>query len=231
MKQDYSYLNRTKNKWWRFVKPEFVVWHETDSPNPNNPYGTLDYNINNPPGSSYHYLVSRAGVLFHYLNPVVWIAAHAGESYARGHRDWQVSVHSIGVEIDGGCDGTPATPAQMYASVWLMYYFRDTFGIPINRGYHLGHKEIAPGRKHDPQAYNLDQVVALAQSVTRYQVNVETANVRAGTDRSAAVLEKESKGAFIYGLKEVVGESIGGNDRWVKRPDGLYVHTSVVTRA
>lgn len=172
MEFDTSYLNRTANKWPRRspAKPEFVVWHETASPNPNNPHGTLQYNLSASVQSSYNYLIARDGTIFHYVDERNWIAYHAGlHSAARGYIEWQVNVHSIGVELDGKNDGTPITPAQRDAAVALMLHCRDAYGIPLQREYHLHHKEVAPGYKSDPRGYNADILVQLARQAAQRQ--------------------------------------------------------------
>lgn len=164
---DNRYLNRTANKTARGAGQtiEFVVWHETASPSPDNPLGTLEYNLSSAVQSSYNFLVARDGTIFHYVDERSWITWHAGvSSSARGYEGWLVNVHSIGVEVDGPNNGTPITPKQRDAITALILFFRDALGIPIDRAHHLGHKEVAPGYKSDPQAYSVDRIVELAQS-------------------------------------------------------------------
>lgn len=163
---DDSYLNKTTNKWPRDPgeRIEFVVDHETASPNADDPHGTLNYNLAASVQSSYNYLIARDGTIFHYIDEKKYIAYHAGvASHARGYAGWYVNVHSIGVEIDGPNDGTPITQAQTDALVALKLYFLDEYGIPLDRSYHLGHKEVAPGYKSDPKCCSLDLVIQLTQ--------------------------------------------------------------------
>lgn len=164
---DTSYLNRTANKWPRTggtQQIELVVWHETASPSPDNPKGTLNYNLPKAIQSSYNYLIARNGTIYHYIDERLWISYHAGlHSAARGYIEWQVNVRSLGVELDGRNDGTPITAAQRDAAIQLMIYFRNSYGIPIEREYHLHHKEVAPGYKSDPRGYSATTLVDLAR--------------------------------------------------------------------
>lgn len=160
-----DWLNRTANKWPRGTNPmpSFVVWHETASPNPDNSAGTLNFNLPAAIQSSYHYLIGRDGTIYWYIDEQAWIAYHAGlHSAARGYIEWGVNVNSIGIELDGRNDGTPITPAQRDAAVKLLLYFRDEYRIPLQRAYHIAHKEAAPGYKIDPKGYSVDTLLQIA---------------------------------------------------------------------
>src|SRR5215216_295287 len=139
MQTDTSYLNRTPNKTPRTGQTiEFVVWHETASPNPQNPRGTLDYNLRPDVKSSYHYLIAVDGTIYCYVDPRAYIAWHAGKhSDARGYHEWDVNVHSIGVEIDQDNSGKPITVAQRSAAADLMLQLQRDFNIPLTEACHL----------------------------------------------------------------------------------------------
>lgn len=164
MQTNNQYLNKTINKFPRGGDPlpEFVIWHETA-----NPSGiasrTLTYNLTKPPGTSYNYLISRTGTIYWYVDERSWISYHAGvASSARGYTEYQVNVHSIGVELDGPNDGKACTPAQLAAAVDLLRFFATTYQIPIDRAHHLEHKQVAPTHKSDPKGYSVDQLLELA---------------------------------------------------------------------
>lgn len=211
---DTSYLNRTANKWPRQASQqiEFVVWHETASPNPLNPQGTLDYNLSAAVESSYNYLIARDGRIFHYVDERSWISYHAGlHSAARGYVEWGVNTHSIGVELDGPNNGEPITAAQRDAIIALMLYFKETYGIPIRREYHLGHKEVAPGYKSDPRGYSLDLAVHLAQQAEQKQLPTSNAgtpvvappriSLKRWTEELAAAMSPvAAQAAELYGI-------------------------------
>jgi hypothetical protein len=182
-----QYYNKSANQEWRsqpmndFVG---VIWHETASPNPDNPHGTLSYNLEFKIRSSYNYLVARDGTIFRYIDEVTRIAYHAGVNSFVAidgtiYRGSTFNVHFIGVEIDGANDGTPITEEQRDAIVQLMIFFSNERGIPIDPKFHLGHKDVAPGYKSDPRGYNVKYAVSLAQKA----VSVAQKKVIAGSTR------------------------------------------------
>ncbi len=170
---DDQYLDRSANKWAREQGNdlEFVVWHETASPNPDNPHGTLSYNLAQRVQSSYNYLIARDGTIFHYINERSWIAYHAGlHSAARGYVEWGVNAHSLGVEVDGRNNGEPITTHQRDAIIALMVYFNNEYKIPLLRSHHLGHHEVAPGYKSDPRGFSVGIALAMAQERVKVTV-------------------------------------------------------------
>lgn len=155
---DKSYLNKTPNKTKRNTSnfsPEFVILHETAG------YGSLDWNLKPEVRSSYNYLILRNGKVYHYVNERQYIAWHSGvNSSARGYDGGQINIYAIGVELEGPNDGTPITVPQWISFLDLLKYFNETYGIPLEREYLIGHKEAAPGYKTDPKGYNIDEVVS-----------------------------------------------------------------------
>lgn len=180
MNTNSAYLNKTPNRTARKgQKIEFGVIHETASPNPDNPYATLTYNLNPSVQSSYHYLIARDGTVFLYLSPDQFIAWHAGTSSALGYTDFSVNEHSIGIEFDGRNNGEPCTPAQYVAGRELIIALCTKYAIPRDRAHWLTHQEIAPSRKTDPKGINMDllllsdigqeQVIGVKPSLTKEQ--------------------------------------------------------------
>lgn len=164
---DTSYLNRTENKAPRRPEQEieFVVCHETASPNPNNPYGTLNYNLPLAIQSSYNYLIARTGRIFHYVDEREWISYHAGVNSAwMGYEGYQINIYSLGVELDGANKGAPCTKAQIESFALLALYFQQAYGIPLEEKYYPHHSRVAPGYKSDPRGYTATQVLDLARS-------------------------------------------------------------------
>jgi len=238
---DTTYLNRTANQTPRAAvpgtRPLFVVWHETASPRPTNPYGTLEYNLSPRARSSYHYLVARDGTIFHYLDPRIAIAWHAGVHDQDGsptqvdiagthYRGFAVNAWSIGVELDGACDGTPISSAQRDGANTLLHYLHDTFAIPLERSHHLMHREItAPSYRHDPRGYDIGALLAEMPAMHHprpdiglYSVDVALANVREGPSTIYPVAlhgaARFGHGAWLQVDGILNGEAIEGNPWW-----------------
>lgn len=238
---DTTYLNRTANQTPRGIvagsRPLFVVWHETASPRPTNPYGTLEYNLSIRARSSYHYLIARDGSVFHYLDARTAIAWHAGVYDRHGtpthytlegrrYTGFGVNAWSVGVEIDGACDGTPITPAQRDAATALMRLLHDTYAIPLHRAYHIMHREItAPSYRTDPRGYDVADLLATVPTVAAarprtglYAVDVTLANVREGPSTIYPVAlhggARFARGAWLEVDGVLGGEAIDDNPWW-----------------
>lgn len=248
-----SYLNRTPNKTARNTTnytPEFVVLHETAG------YGSLDWNLRPDVRSSYNYLITRDGTIFHYVNERAYIAWHAGvNSAARGYTGGQLNIYAIGVELEGPNNGTPITEPQWGSMIALMRYFNQTYGIPLQRAYFVGHKEAAPGYKSDPRGYSVDTLVQKLQedvvgitpvigvnaSITLKQFTDSL--VRNHAELSIPEIERvytlldwlDIDPAFFIGLWHLVDPEFGAGDIQsitrtplpIEQPDG-YPSTAVV---
>lgn len=250
---DDQYLNKTPNKSQRgSIDAELVVWHETASPNPSNPHGTLQYNLRPNVQSSYNYLIARDGTIYRYVDEVKYIAWHAGKnSRALGYVNAQLNTRSIGVEIDGKNNGEPITAAQRDAAIRLMRYFQSEYGIALDRDVHLHHKEVAPGYKSDPRGYSVDTLLQLANTEhdhsvdscceacpagLRYVVKANLANVRQGPTTQSSTASQMRAGEVFVAKDIVNGEelTIGGitDDRWLHRADDLgFMWIGLVKRA
>ena len=243
-----QYLNKTVNKdsrraalihslHWGYLG---TLWHETGSPDPSNPYGTLDYNLNaydsrgRPIKSSYDYLIARDGTIFQYIDSKAFTSWHSGVSSwtAPGggvYRNYAANEVLLSVELDGKNDGTPVTAQQLQSAGRLAIYLRDEFGIPLDRRYHPEHREVAPGRKTDPRGYTPDQVLAAAATLlaqakpapveipamTYYRVTATAGlwiRTAPNTDGRKVRLMRPDE---VVGVVEVVpGENIDGNSQW-----------------
>jgi hypothetical protein len=173
-----EYLNRTENKTARNSSPqttgriEFVVWHGTDSPNPANTRGTLNWAIiNDGTRGAANYYIPQSGPPFWYIDEGRFIAHHAGAggAKARGHIGFQVNVHSIGIEVEERITKKPkiaATPASLDQAALLAVDIHRRWGIPLERSFHVGHKEIVNANyRSDPHSYSIDAVLAKAKSI------------------------------------------------------------------
>jgi N-acetylmuramoyl-L-alanine amidase len=97
---------------------------------------------------SAHYLIDEAGRTYRLVaeEERAW---HAGASFWRGERD--LNGVSIGIELTNpGHDWgyAPYPSGQIGALTELLGSIRERHGIPPQN--HLGHSDIAPGRKIDP---------------------------------------------------------------------------------
>jgi len=93
---------------------------------------------------SAHYVICKDGTLHHMLNDYLR-AWHAGAGKWGGQPD--INSSSIGIEIDN--DGTESfTEAQINVLLGLLATLKKNYNI--NTANFIGHSEIAPGRKVDP---------------------------------------------------------------------------------
>ena len=171
-----DYLNRTVNKSERGANPlpSFIVWHSTESPNPENSLGTLNYNLNNDPPSSYNFLIAMDGTVYNYVDVDTYVAWHAGaKSKALGFEFYEVNVHSIGIELDTGTGAVSIPDAQFKAAVSLLKDLHTKYNIPLDDEHNLGHKDICePGYKSDPEGYNPHDIVSTAYHDLYSNINV-----------------------------------------------------------
>ncbi len=174
---DDIYYGKTPNKYprkgtdnagkpYEYPPPEGAVLHETASPNPANPHGTLKFNLNNPPGTSYDYLIARDtlpggyATIYRYVNPVTHISYHAGvNSAAMGHTGFNVKANLVGIELDGRNNGESVLPAQIKSLQLLAQWLYKHLGIVISSHNYIPHSVVAPRDprggiyKTDPRGY------------------------------------------------------------------------------
>lgn len=249
MNLDRSYSGQTANKTGRSGDPILgVVWHETASPNPDNPHGTLKFNLAASVGSSYHYLIARDGTVFEYLDPAAWIAWHAGkknrfqssELVLGGTRYVGMGVNrvTIGIELDGKADGTPATAAQLASAVELARSFVAAWNIPLDRSRHFTHKELTTlGYRSDPRCVDLDALLLLARRTEpvysrAYRVTSSPALLRSAPERQAAnIVDRLDAGVEFRSDGITFGETVDGSDEWLHTADQRgFIHSSIVER-
>lgn len=160
------------------VRVDTVLLHHTGTKHPDGLVGALAVDLawlrNPEAGVSAHYVVGPSGGIYR-LVPEERKAWHAG----KGRLPWETcepydfNHRSIGIEVVNPGDGvTPFTEAQYRALEWLVpdvarrlgwdcatFLYGHTVdllpGVRGQRGYVLGHRDVAPGRKTDP-AGNFD---------------------------------------------------------------------------
>lgn len=106
---------------------------------------------------SYHYIISSDRRIIRMLAPI-YVAYHAGVSAIPPTTPrWPMSVNkrSIGISFDTlDTPRDPLTDWQIDAALWLCRLF--CYQYNIHADHIFGHREVAPGRKVDPQPFTLD---------------------------------------------------------------------------
>jgi N-acetylmuramoyl-L-alanine amidase len=132
-------------------KPNFVVIHHTAQ---NSCEQTLQTFTNSKTQVSAHYVICKDGTIHHLLNDYLR-AWHGGISKWGNSTD--INSNSIGIEIDN--NGFEAfTEAQISSLLRLLTALKKNYGIPAPN--FVGHADIAPGRKVDPNRHFPWQLLA-----------------------------------------------------------------------
>jgi N-acetylmuramoyl-L-alanine amidase len=122
-------------------KPNFVVIHHTAQ---NSCEQTLQTFTNSKTKVSAHYVICKDGTIHHLLNDYLR-AWHGG--VAKWGNNTDINSNSIGIEIDN--NGFEVfTEAQISSLLRLLTALKKNYTIPAAN--FIGHADIAPGRKVDP---------------------------------------------------------------------------------
>ena len=124
-------------------KPNYVVIHHTAQ---NSTEQTLKTFTTASTQVSAHYVIGRDGKIYHMLNDYMR-AWHAGVGKWGNQSD--INSSSIGIELDNN-GFEPFSEAQLNSLLKLLGTLKKTYNIPIAN--FIGHSDIAPGRKVDPNA-------------------------------------------------------------------------------
>ncbi len=125
-------------------KPNFVIIHHTAQ---NSCDQTLKTFILTKTQVSAHYVICKDGRVHHMLNDYLR-AWHAGVSKWGNNTD--INSSSIGIELDN--NGDELFPEQQIESLLkLLAVLKKTHTVPAAN--FIGHSDIAPGRKVDPNRY------------------------------------------------------------------------------
>lgn len=121
--------------------PSYVILHHTAYRDAGH---VIDKFLREDSKVSAHYLITRTGVLYQFV-PESARAWHAGAARWRNEDD--LNSRSIGIELDN--DGfEPYSEAQLVRLFRLLDELRDRYNLPAGR--FIGHADIAPTRKIDP---------------------------------------------------------------------------------
>jgi N-acetylmuramoyl-L-alanine amidase len=122
-------------------KPNFVIIHHTAQKSCEQ---TLQTFTTVKSQVSAHYVICKDGTIHHMLNDYLR-AWHGG--IARWGNNTDINSSSIGIEIDN--DGfEPFTDQQINSLIVLLGNLKRTYAIPTAN--FIGHADIAPTRKNDP---------------------------------------------------------------------------------
>ena len=122
-------------------KPNYVVIHHTAQ---NSCEQTLKTFTNTKTSVSAHYVICKDGTMHHMLNDYLR-AWHGGVGKWGNNTD--INSSSIGIEIDNNGVDSFST-AQVNTLLQLLSNLKKAYGIPTAN--FIGHSDIAPTRKVDP---------------------------------------------------------------------------------
>jgi N-acetylmuramoyl-L-alanine amidase len=125
-------------------KPDFVIIHHTAQ---NSCEQTLKTFTLNRTQVSAHYVICKDGTIYHMLNDYLR-AWHAG--VGKWGNDNDINSSSIGIELDNN-GFEPFSEAQINSLLVLLQTLKKTYHIPSAN--FIGHADIAPKRKNDPNRY------------------------------------------------------------------------------
>ena len=125
-------------------RPSYVIIHHTAQ---NSCAQTLKTFTLQRTQVSAHYVICKDGTLHHMLNDYLR-AWHAGNSRWGGMTD--INSASIGIEIDNNGKDSFST-AQINTLLGLLDTLKNSYHIPAQN--FIGHADIAPGRKVDPNVH------------------------------------------------------------------------------
>lgn len=124
-------------------KPNYVVIHHTAQ---NSCEQTLKTFTLQRTQVSAHYVICKDGTVHHMLNDY-FRAWHAGNGKWGNNTD--INSSSIGIELDNN-GFEPFADTQIKSLLELLAVLKKNYGIPAAN--FIGHSDIAPGRKVDPNA-------------------------------------------------------------------------------
>ena len=96
---------------------------------------------------SAHYVIAKDGAVYHLLNDYLR-AWHGGVAHWGNNKD--INSSSIGIELDNN-GFEPFTDAQITSLLHVLTTLKKNYNIPVEN--FIGHGDIAPKRKNDPNPY------------------------------------------------------------------------------
>ena len=131
-------------------KPNYVILHHTAQ---NSTDQTIKTFILKSTQTSAHYIVGRDGKLIQMVNDYLR-SNHAG--VAKWGNETDLNSSSIGIELDNDGIKDPYTEAQINTLLALLTNLKKKYNIPTAN--FIGHSDIAPKRKIDPNNFPWKQL-------------------------------------------------------------------------
>ncbi|MGK2862737.1 MAG: N-acetylmuramoyl-L-alanine amidase [Chitinophagaceae bacterium] len=125
-------------------RPNFVIIHHTAQNSCGQTLATFTMPVAQV---SSHYVICKDGTVHHMLNDLLR-GHHAGVSKWGNTTD--INSSSIGIEIDNN-GFEEFTDLQITSLLKVLERLKNAFSIPVTN--FIGHADIAPGRKVDPNKY------------------------------------------------------------------------------
>lgn len=125
-------------------KPDFVIIHHTAQSSCDQTLKTFTLKRTQV---SAHYVICKDGTVHHILNDYLR-AWHAGAGSWGNNKD--INSCSIGIELDNN-GFEPFTDSQINSLLTLLGSLKTKYNIPAAN--FIGHGDVAPTRKNDPNAY------------------------------------------------------------------------------
>ena len=151
------------------------------------------------PDVSAHYLVSKTGIVVEFLDPLRFMAWHAGPALTP-----YLNSRSIGVELHISQGETP-TATQIEAAGALCQILRARFTIPVSRI--DTHRAVAlpRGRKSDPEGWTDEAFYAWRATLGRPRYRFRVTQVAlSSNDLRAALLAPTVDAPHIYQAGDVI---------------------------
>jgi len=184
-------------------------------------------------GASSHYYVRRSGKILQFVDDLRR-ASHAGPTHYLNEKDW--NEFSIGIETEHR-DGQSWPQAQLDAIAALMKHLIQKHGIIRERiAAHRWVRKPSSPEHQDPTNFPdprlrgfITRFYPEAGRGTLMRVNTNDASVRSTASTSIPTSIKLNKGDVIEIEREVVGDPVHGNTRWMKRVKGQgFIHSSLL---
>ncbi|UJH90135.1 N-acetylmuramoyl-L-alanine amidase [Antarcticibacterium sp. 1MA-6-2] len=125
-------------------KPNFVILHHTAQDSLEQTLST--FTLTRTQVSS-HYVIGKNGKIYHMLNDY-YRAWHAGAGKWGNNTD--LNSTSLGIELDNN-GVEPFSPVQIESLLQLLKVLKEKYNIPAAN--FIGHSDIAPARKVDPNIF------------------------------------------------------------------------------
>lgn len=148
----------------RSAEPSLIVWHTTEGGTGLSSIDWLNRDLGPGEGKcSYHYVIERTGIILRMLHPD-YVAYACGDSAwpnpivasLKNPQPNRKCLNAISLSIAWANKPGPEqlTAEQIESGLWLAKVYMARYDIPLKLN--VGHLEIAPGRKTDPDCIDMN---------------------------------------------------------------------------